>query len=316
MKIKTFETTTMKTSRIKKIILALFIGGIIILLTGCIKEDLSNCGEYLTLKFRYITSPESRSGSLFPEIDRLSVFVFDESGRFVYRANDASIRITDAYSMPLPLHPGCYRFIVWAGLDEHYLLPPCIAGETEMEEFILQLKRESDNTVPRHPALLYHGMEELVEFKPLEAKCITIGLRRITNTIRVIAHNLEPETLHDISIEDDNGTYHYTGEIVPDDLLTYLPVYPTTKTQADPLVADFNVMRLQAGRDARLKIRDASGTPKYNEALIDKLLGNNPNIDFDYDHDFTIEITFGDGYIPVSIKINGWEIIEEESGLG
>ncbi|WP_413686487.1 FimB/Mfa2 family fimbrial subunit [Phocaeicola vulgatus] len=33
-------------------------------------------------------------------------------------------------------------------------------------------------------------------------------------------------------------------------------------------------------------------------------------MDFDYNHDFTIEISFND-YIPVSIKINGWEIINE-----
>ena len=113
----------MKTSRIKYFILSLFISGITLLWGGCIKEDRSNCEECLTLKFRYRTAPESRAGTSFPEIDRLSVFVFDGSGIFVFRADDDGIRITDAYSMTLPLKPGSYQFVVWAGLDEHYILP-------------------------------------------------------------------------------------------------------------------------------------------------------------------------------------------------
>lgn len=306
----------MKTSRIKYFILSLFISGITLLWGGCIKEDRSNCEECLTLKFRYRTAPESRAGTSFPEIDRLSVFVFDDSGIFVFRADDDGIRITDAYSMTLPLKPGSYQFVVWAGLDEHYILPTCIKGETRMEDFILQLERETDNSIPRHPALLYHGYEEVTEFKPLESKTITIGLLRITNTIRVIAHNLPATVNHSISIEDDNGTYYHSAEIAPDDLLTYIPVYSQTRAQASPLIADFNVMRLQNDRAARLKIKDETGTTKYDEALIGKLLSAYPGIDFDYTHDFIIEITFNDAYVPVSIKINGWEIINEESGLG
>ena len=45
--------------------------------------------------------------------------------------------------------------------------------------------------------------------------------------------------------------------------------------------------------------------------LIGKLIGGNPNIDFEHNHNFTIEISF-DNYIPVIIKINGWEIVNEE----
>ena len=45
------------------------------------------------------------------------------------------------------------------------------------------------------------------------------------------------------------------------------------------------------------------------------LLAENPDIDFNSDHDFTIEITFDSYYVPVSIRINDWEIIIEEAVL-
>lgn len=69
-------------------------------------------------------------------------------------------------------------------------------------------------------------------------------------------------------------------------------------------------MKLDKNREPRLKISDDTGVIRYDENLIGKLLRKNPYIDFDYNHDFTIEISFND-YIPVSIKINGWEIINE-----
>lgn len=307
----------MQTPRIKNIISILLAGGFIFLFTGCIREDSSSCEEpeSLTLKFRYVTSPESRANSNFPEIDRLSVFVFDESGVFVWHTSDSLVHITDAYSMPLPLNPGCYQIVVWAGLDKHYILPDCIAGKTRIEDFTLRLEHEDNNIVPYQPALLYHGMKEKIVFKPAESQTVTIGLWRMTNTIRVIAKYPGLTSGHEISIEDDNGLYYYNGEIAPDDVLTYIPVYLTTNLPVK-LTADFNVMRLQAGHNARLKIKDASGTILYNEALIEKLINAHPDINLDYNHDFLIEITFGNGYIPISIKINDWEIIEEAGGLG
>ena len=49
----------------------------------------------------------------------------------------------------------------------------------------------------------------------------------------------------------------------------------------------------------------------YDENFIGKLLGMNPDINFEYNHDFTIEISFNN-YLPISIKINGWEVVVEE----
>lgn len=298
----------------KYIFLCWFTGSVLFLLSGCLREDRSECEQDLTLKFRYAGSLGNEQAGV-PEIDHLSVFVFGGDGKFVKHFNDRAIHIDDSYSMALALPSGDYRFVVWAGLDENYLLPDCVAGETDIHDLILRIDRKSDNTVPELPSLLYHGVCEPVNFQSMEGKTVIVDLWRVTNAIRVITYHLNPDSDHAISIEADNGSYYYNREIAPDSLLIYMPIYAVSRAQASPLIADFNVMRLEPGRNARLKIKDGTGATQYDVGLIDKLIGLNPRVNFEYDHDFVIEISFDGGYIPVCIKINGWEIIEEGDGL-
>ena len=74
-----------------------------------------------------------------------------------------------------------------------------------------------------------------------------------------------------------------------------LPIstYDVPSGESDPLIADFSVMKLEKEREPRLRITDRTGTARYDENFIGKLLGMNPDINFEYNHDFTIEISFG-----------------------
>ena len=159
--------------------------------------------------------------------------------------------------------------------------------------------------------LLHHGMHDIVELNSKEKTIVLINLKQMTNHIRVIAHNLNQDRSDNIYIEDNNGKYGYDSQFSDDDRITYIPIYEASSEQSNPLIADFNVMRLEKDREPRLRIADKTGTIRYDENLIGKLIGGNPNIDFEHNHDFTIEISF-DNYIPVIIKINGWEIVNEE----
>lgn len=73
-------------------------------------------------------------------------------------------------------------------------------------------------------------------------------------------------------------------------------------------------MRLEKDREFWLWIVDKIGIICYDENFIGKFIGGNFNIDFEYNYDFIIEIFF-DNYILVIIKINGWEIVNEEIWL-
>ena len=138
-----------------------------------------------------------------------------------------------------------------------------------------------------------------------------INLKQITNHIRVIAHNLDKDISHNIYIEDNNGKYGYSSLFAHDDPILYIPVYVRVAKESNTLTADFNVMKLDKNRIPRLQIVDETNTVSYDENLIGELLGKNPNINLENEHDFTIEISFN-GYSPIDIKINGWDIKESD----
>lgn len=279
---------------------------------GCLRENRSGCSDGLLVKFHYITSDglSRNSGSLLT--DYLSVFVFNENGLFTCVKKDSATPINDHYTMLLPLYEGQYQFVTWAGLSDSYTLSACHPNQTRIEDFILRLRRDPGNKIPISPSLLYQGWHETVTLHPYETTEITIGLQRITNSIQVIVHYATPEISPAISIEDNNGAYNYRGEIISEQLLYYSPHSAYSPDSANTWTAHFNIMRLQDDSDARLKIYNSANELQYNESLITGLLGAHPDINFNTDHDFIIEISLDSYYIPVSIQINGWEIIPED----
>ena len=314
MKIVTYKIKIQYNLRIMKVIPTLSFITLIFLSAGCIRENRSGCGGYLSLKFRYTDSNGAPLTPGFPETDHLSVFVFDRQGIFVCERKDSALQL-DHYMMEMPLPQGRYQFVVWAGLSESYRLSSHVPSQTHLEDFGLQLNRTTDNTVPILPSLLYHGLHETIDVNADEDQEITVDLRRITNNIHVIVHYASPTLQLRISIEDNNGNYDYQGETLSGQPISYLPEYSQPSDSPNTWIADFNVMQLQTDSDTRLKIYSPEKELQYNEKLISGLLAENPDIDFNSDHDFTIEITFDSYYVPVSIRINDWEIIIEEAVL-
>lgn len=281
-------------------------------LTGCVKDDVcyrTRDDTVLGLKFHYADPTDTGRYPTNDNEELLAVFVFDGQGFFMSRINDSPDRIHDDYIMELPYKQGSYQFVVWSGYNKNiYQLTECIPGKSHVNDFFLSVKREKGNRVTNRCSLLYHGRHDVVTVNHGEKKTVTINLKQITNRIRIVAYNLAQDGADNIYIEDTNGKYNSFSLLADDDKITYIPNYVS---RSDPTVADFNVMKLEKGGKARLRIIDKDEVVRYDENLIDKLLGVNPNTNFDRDHDFLIEISFNH-YIPSSIKINGWEIVTEE----
>ena len=147
MKIVTYKIKIQYNLRIMKVIPTLSFITLIFLSAGCIRENRSGCGGYLSLKFRYTDSNGAPLTPGFPETDHLSVFVFDRQGIFVCERKDSALQL-DHYMMEMPLPQGRYQFVVWAGLSESYRLSSHVPSQTHLEDFGLQLNRTTDNTVP------------------------------------------------------------------------------------------------------------------------------------------------------------------------
>ncbi len=296
-----------------KLILQLWLwSGLAALLTGCIREGLDACPAAFVLRFRLATPPGDAGLAGIPQADRLSVFVFDEQGYFLFREEATGVRLDAAYRLPLSLRQGSYQIVAWAGYtDDYFQRTDCIEGKTRLDDFRLKLKRNADRTVDRPLPILYHGRPERVQVEEAAQQTLTIDLWQLTNRIHVAAQ-LDGGAGYSLQIEDDNGLYDATAGFLPDERLTYLPV--RLLRAADPasaLTADFRVMKLATGRKPLLKILDEAKTIRYTFDLIGEMLGVHPTIDFDYDHDFRIEIIF-DHQEPIHMKVNGWEVISEE----
>lgn len=107
----------------------ILLGLSLLVLAGCIKEDMSDCdppGEGVVLKFRYA---DVRQQGETPQVDHLAVFIFDRNGVFVASQVDSPVRIDDDYTMMIGYTQGEYQFVVWAGLDDQsYELSDYIPG--------------------------------------------------------------------------------------------------------------------------------------------------------------------------------------------
>ena len=109
MKIVTYKIKIQYNLRIMKVIPTLSFITLIFLSAGCIRENRSGCGGYLSLKFRYTDSNGAPLTPGFPETDHLSVFVFDRQGIFPFPKADTSLSSGPVYPkvtgyLPMSLH--------------------------------------------------------------------------------------------------------------------------------------------------------------------------------------------------------------------
>lgn len=102
------------------------------LASSCIREDLSECNPGVLLKYDYSLNPESTN--LFgAEVGKVTVYVFDENGIYYDCFSDAGKHLTNDWEMRLPLPPGNYTTVTWAGPLTTYSI-----GEKNADETVFQ----------------------------------------------------------------------------------------------------------------------------------------------------------------------------------
>lgn len=307
----------MKTIRMNPIGRILLVLGIAAtLFSGCIKSDLEGCPTGIELQFRYAAAGTfTRSNPAM--LDYLTLYIFDADGGFLEQHEFTDIPLDGSYTVTLPsLDADTYRVVAWAGQNENrdlYQITPGTAQQNHLDELRLKLTRPSDDRVTRQPPLLYNGYETVAR-KPETARH-TVWLYQMTSRIAVTAAGVESPEHYAIRIDDNNGTYRFDRSFAPDEPFSYTPAEGLTLGDSE-LRQDFTVMRLAESRTPQLVITNPqTGHVLFEANLIGELLGLNPEIDFEYDHDFSIEIRFRD-LTPVSITVNGWEVLDEEGELG
>ena len=309
----------------------------VILTTSCIKEKLSHCepGVYIT----YYYNHNKQYTNLFEnEVDRLEIFIFDNSNTFYkkYVFTDTR-RLTNNHQINLPLPQGNWTIVTWGGYLTDYNITELTPGVDKLDDLILTLKPDkidSDTGIEINHSLiqLFHG--EITKITTYEDKYTyaKIPLRKNISTINLKITGLDLITRRtkgllpeDFNIKTvlNNDRHIIDNSIAPNSKdVTYTCI---SQASQSVLNTSHNVMRLM--------VNDKSGNliigSNYledggiNIPLIESIM-QNPNyknqddLDREDTYDFTISlkpIPGNTNSIKVTIIINSWEVINVITGI-
>lgn len=303
-----------------KLYFSLFIG-IIVLLQGCMKEDLSSCG--LFLQFTY----KDKTDNFLDSIKTVDLFAFDEGGYFVGKWMHST---SSGNQMRLPLEKGNYTLVAWGDISNKFNYTKLVPGVTTFSQALMSLRRDRDYSVRDKLMPIYHGIVYNLSVKKIGRQFYDIDFTNNVNYIEVTMTGLPIKDDSEDSengvistsrfsalITSSNGDYKFDNsrwESSPN--IKYIPKY---KQLSGVLSADFSTLRLAAGDDSRLIVNhaedDGSIRELYNESLTE-LIAKNPNVDFDLESHFHIELIFDHTYTVIGITINDWEVVNSDNGSG
>lgn len=305
---------------------------------ACTHEDTSDCVQGVRLHFTHLLNNQDEN--LFGDkVEAVSVFVFDSNNKYVETYQSQSVKLTNDYVMTLPLKSGLYNFIVLGGNLNSYHIgemfdsakdhfePVLKKGITDINDFSFLIKNEyqSQGEMEVNPDLehLFYGSLDSVAIPYGSYTDATVDLLRDTKRINVhiIGYQYLPKMLSrsnlanqvDVHATSLNGRYKKDNSV--DEFakpLKYL--FGNHVLNSDTLKCNTVMMRLFAENDpSRLKILiPATQYVLYDKNMIEQILKHpkyQTQRDLDREEEFTFEIMINPG-LNITIKINGWEIIE------
>ncbi len=309
---------------------------LLLLLQGCIKDDLSTCKTELLLRFRYTLNTEY-ANLFYPEVNRITVYIFDKNGKYVSNYSEQGAVLTNEYVMHIPLPRGKYHVVAYGGPLTTYnvgtlnsgasaLNTTLVKGVTDMNDLHIELKNKDGETGFLYPASvpdnLYVGLDT-ESFSSMNDQRITdIYLTKNTNTIKVKINDPNYTDLpYEVYITDKDGRYHFDNSIdTTHSHFKYKPI--NTIHQPNYMEVDLKKMRLMLENSPMLVIKQSGSTRSplrnnpdiiYNKNMIDQILDTgkySTQEDLDREDEYLFEITFPstDLSTGIIVSVNGWVI--------
>lgn len=295
----------------------------IVLMSACVAEDLSNCMQSASLKFRYVLNPTGED--LFGvSVDKVRVFIFNAEGKYIAEKSDSSIQFTNDYQMPIALEEGHYSFVVVCGKETNFLIgryssadalnqfcADLVVGKTTLDEFRIKINTVNGDFFPKEIGTLFVANQTNISIPRLMNEPILFNLTNDRNII-----DLEISGLNDLKytpvLTSRNGRYNYENNIPAD---AKDKIY-TSSLNKGKNKFQFDVMRLLVNAPLSLRLIDERGRnvlPGFNSInLIQEILKSpdfSSQLDLDKNSNYTIKLKF-EGATLVSISINSWVNIQ------
>lgn len=315
--------------------------------TSCDKAIYDGPGEcQISVRFRFDFNLKY-ADAFRNEVKSVAVYVFDQEGKFVTKATESGVPLTqEGYVLEIPgLPSGIYDVVAWCGLEDDDSFS--VADPATKTELVCRMKTASRTKATetysnQHFGGLFYGYVEKADLKnlpPGSVNTVVIPLVKNTNNIRVLLQsintdiNLTPEQF-EFAIYDINPELGWDDNITTPIPITYDPF--NTKQGSITLndntevmtaaVAEFSVGRLftRTTDKTRLVITQRSNGQKvFDVPLVDYFLmvkgyytqsmTDQEYLDRQDDYSIVIFLEHKEGpdgwFIAARIYINGWQIV-------
>jgi hypothetical protein len=291
-----------------------------LLVTSCIRDDRDDCRYPVSLRFLFTHNTQGTDLFDAEGIDNIHLFVYDNQNRLALEQQLHSSDLAPGNVHQLMLPMGRYTLIAWAGdLQETY----SYESFQYLPDALIKLRRNFGGITDQPAGKLFNGIciplfSGLADKDQYEA-----DLSKNTNDIRITIKGKNtfiprPEDFG-CTISAVNGDYTFDNRTHGNDRVHYIP----RTAGADCKVhCDFTVLRLWDGDASRLTLtyRPAGGTRAENiiyDGSLSKLLLKKPGTDLELEDHFELVFTVDNLDLPtdVTLTVNGWEVIDHNSGL-
>ena len=297
--------------------------------SSCIKDDLSECSP-LANSLRLVLTFERETDDLsssYADGNRQAILhIFDTEGKYVAMETLSDPMFGQEYAIDTKLADGTYNVVVWYNHGMPYFSIPAFSNISEQTpgkydaKLYLQVPANGivDFTLPR---LLYGKLDN--QTISTEENVITIPMIQNTNNIILTVTGLE-RTNHKylFDIADNNGAYDFDNDYASFDAFHYNSEIAFNNT-SEGLTSSMTVLKLSEGRNPRLSFIDkTTGTTLYpsfsgqdnNLIKLIKSAYQGQPFSFDKKHTYRITISF-DTNMTASITVDGWKVNESGSEL-
>lgn len=244
-----------------------------VLTGGCIREDFAECKNSYDLRLVFDRNM-LYTDAFASQVRSVDVKVFDSStGREVYSYADSGAALAQAdYRVALPIPPGTYDILCWAGMAEGDSFGYALPAADMLQQHNVALNTEN-GVSGRRLNNLYHGLTRGVTFVSGNSlghdqnQTTTVYLTKNTNRVCVMLHNLDGTELDEsgftFSITSGNALMNFDNTLDPAGRVTYRPWHVTpimleTETKSEPvqsaLAAEISMARLVPDGNSRLDV--------------------------------------------------------------
>lgn len=245
--------------------------------------DNDDCPATYRVQFRYDYNM-AFADAFSAQVHSVTLYAFGADGKLAFTRSESGDALTaEGYSMELPVPPGQYDLVAWAGVadGDGFALPQLTVGVSTLDDLKCRINRHSHENCMRQPVDSVGRLQPVwnghVEAQPLtrgssfpDTEYITVPLVKDTHTFRVILQQMAEGEMEasrfEVSVADRNGLMAADNSLLPGDgVLTSMAYYQTDGSagtsgadgeRLNVAVYELTTGRLMADSRARLTVTD------------------------------------------------------------